>query len=94
MIDLRFIIEALLSVSTWKVIKKFFGTLITRETLRCGEFCQCHFRQTTWGAALKLAIHLHSFISVIAADVDCEVSVSEAATKEESRQHHCMVLQW
>ena len=86
-IVLRCITEAVLCVSSWVVIKEVFGALIPRKTLRCWEFCLWHHRQATWGSAHILAIHPHSFLRIIAAGVDCEVSAREAATGEQSRQH-------
>ena len=86
---LHIISEAFLSVSSWIVLKESLGALIPREVLRCGEFWLCHHCQATWGSANKLSIHLHTLMGLLTAGVDSVVSVSETATGEGSRGHHC-----
>ena len=85
---LHVISEAFLSVSSWVVLKKFFGALIPGEIHRCEEFWPCHHCQATWGSANKLSIHLHTLMGLLTAGVDSVVSVSETAAGEGSREHH------
>ena len=84
----RFIKEAVLCVSTWIGINKFFGALIPREIHRCREFWSWHYRQAAWRPANILPVHLHSVVGLITAGVDSVVSVAEAPTTEWSRQQN------
>ena len=93
-LGLRSIKEAVLCVSRWVVINKFFRTLITREIHRCGELWSFHLCEFTLRSTNIQSIDLHSLVGLIAAGVDSVVSVAEAPTAEWSRQHHCCVHKW
>ena len=87
-LGLRVINEAVLCVSCWIAVTKFFRALIAGEIRRCRELWSWHYCQAARGSANILSVHLHSLIGLIAAGVGSVVSVAEAPTAEWSRQHH------